>query len=120
MKRVLILFMFSIISLYAFEELNPQNIEAKLKNKNVILDFYADWCHSCKILDKTLIKFDKVKPSNIVIYKIDIMKHKDLVKKYKVRQIPTLVYVKNSKVITKELGLKSVDELISNSKKYFK
>lgn len=120
MKKVLILLMFSFISLFAFEQLTPQNIEAKLKNKDVIIDFYADWCPPCRVLGKTLLEFDKVKPSNVVIYKLDITKYKDLVKKYNVKQIPTLVYVKNSKVIAKELGKKSVKQLIANSKKYLK
>jgi len=41
-KFVLVLFL-SLGSLFAFEDLNSENFDDKIKNKNVIVEFYASW-----------------------------------------------------------------------------
>ncbi|WP_072682336.1 co-chaperone YbbN [Arcobacter sp. LA11] len=120
MKKVLIGLIFSFISLFAFEHLETNNIDEKLKGKNAIVDFYATWCPPCKVLAKNLILFDKVKPADVVIYKIDIDEYMNLAKKYNVRSLPTLIYFKDGKVIAKEVGIKDVNQLAANSMKYFK
>lgn len=43
MKKILIIMLISIVSLFSYEELNSDNFEAKIKDKNVIVDFYAVW-----------------------------------------------------------------------------
>lgn len=120
MKKIFLIFMFSFISLFAFDHLSPDNIDEKLKDKNAIVDFYATWCPPCKILAKNLIEFDEVKPSNVVIYKIDIDQYMGLAKRYNVRSLPTLVYFKDGEMVAREVGIKNESELIANSKKYFK
>jgi len=120
MKKVLITLLFSFVSLFAFEHLTPENIDEKLKDKNAIVDFYATWCPPCKILARNLIKFDKVKPSNVVIYKVDIDQHMDLAKRYNVRSLPTLVYIKNGTVVKKEVGVKDEERMMLNSINFFR
>ena len=85
MKKILFVLLFSFVSLFAFEHLSPETIDKKLEGKKAIVDFYATWCPPCKVLAKNLIEFDKVKPSDVVIYKVDIDEYMDLAKKYKVR-----------------------------------
>jgi thioredoxin 1 len=120
MEKFFLTLLFSFVSLFAFEHLDNKNIDDKIKGKNVIIDFYATWCPPCKVLAKNLIKFDKIKPSNVVIYKIDIDKEMDLAKKYNVKSLPTLVYLKDGKVVAKKIGVSSVDNLVTHSMKYFK
>jgi len=43
MKKLLAIFFLSFSSLFAFEHLTLENIEDKIKDKNVIIDFYATW-----------------------------------------------------------------------------
>lgn len=120
MKKFLFIILFSFSSLFAFEHLDAQNIDEKLKGKNVMVDFYATWCPPCHVLAKNLIEFDKIKSSDVIIYKVDIDKNKDLAQKYNIQGLPTVVYFKDGKLVKNELGLQSVGSLIRTSKEYLK
>jgi len=43
MKKLLLVLFFGFTSLFAFEELTADNFDQKIKNKNVMVDFYASW-----------------------------------------------------------------------------
>jgi len=43
MKKILAILLFSITSLFAFENLTADNFDQKISNKNVIIDFYYSW-----------------------------------------------------------------------------
>lgn len=120
MKKFLLVMLVSFSSLFGFEHLTAQNIDEKLKDKNVIVDFYATWCPPCHVLAKNLIEFDKIKSQDVTIYKVDIDKNRDLAQKYGIRGLPTVVYFKDGKLIKNKLGLQSVDSLVETSKEYLK
>jgi thioredoxin 1 len=82
--------------LFAFEELTANNYEQKVNNKNVILDFYATWWSACKVLGKNLTKYNTSYNDNVTIYKVDFDTQPELYKKYKVRTVPVVVYLKNN------------------------
>ena len=120
MKKIFFLFLFSVISVFAFEELNMDNFEDKIKDKNVIIDFYAPWCPPCKIVANNLENFDVSKPDNVQIYKVNVDDELALAKKYGVSKLPTLVYFKNGKPVNDYVGVLSVAELTATSKENFK
>ena len=111
MKKILIIMLFSVVSIFAYEELTMDNFDSKIKDKNVIVDFYADWCPPCKILAVNLEDFDLVKPDNVEIYKVNIDDQLVLAKKHGVSKLPTLLYFKNGKVVNDYVGILSVEKL---------
>lgn len=120
MKKIFLIFLISVVGLYAYEELNINNFEEKIKDKNVIVDFYAPWCPPCKIVANNLEDFDITKPENVHIYKVNIDDELTLAKKYGVTKLPTLIYFKNGKPIKDYVGVLSSEELSQASKENFK
>ena len=118
MKKLLIIFCLFASSLFAFEHLTVDNIDEKLKGKKVILDFYASWCPPCKIIAKNLETYDSTKPEEITIYKVDIDDQRDLVGKFGVESIPTLLYIKDSEIKKLSVGLQSLDQINDNVNAY--
>ena len=69
-------------------------------NKPIMLDFYADWCIPCKELDKFTFSEPEVieLSKNFVMMKVDLTKagdplSKSLKNKYKIKGVPTLIFL---------------------------
>lgn len=120
MKKIVFTMFLSFISLFAFEELTMDNFDSKIKDKNVIIDFYASWCPPCRIIGNNLENFDVSKPENVHIYKVNVDDELALAKKYGVSKLPTVIYFKNGKPVKEYVGVLSVEELAKNSKENFK
>ncbi len=119
MEKMIFTFLLTISTLFGFEHINTSNFDKKIEKGNVIVDFYATWCPPCTILAQNLEDFDKVKPKDIRIYKVDIDKYMDLAKKYGITALPTIVFFKDGKPIVREVGIKDVAQLTNSSKKHF-
>lgn len=112
MKKTLIVLLFSFVSLFAFEELTAKNFDERTSKGKVIVDFYATWWGSCKILGKNLHNYkDTNKAKDIEIYKLNVDDYKSIPKKYNLAGVPALVYFKDGEVIDKKMGIQSVKDL---------
>lgn len=72
---------------------------------NKILDFHAIWCGPCKLQKPILEKF--AKENGVEIQYVDIDLEPELAKEYNVRGVPTLVHLKNNKIVNTMVGLHS-------------
>lgn len=79
--------------------------------KPVLVDFYADWCGPCKALSPKLDAVVGEKEGLLELAKIDIDIHSDLALEYQVTGIPTVLAVRNGKVVNKFTGLIETKEL---------
>ena len=120
MKKMIFIFLLSVISVYAYEELNISNFEDKIKGKNVIVDFYAPWCPPCKIVASNLEDFSAKKPKNVEVYKVNVDVELTLAIKYGVTALPTLLYFKDGKKVGETIGVLTPQELLQASEQNFK
>jgi thioredoxin 1 len=72
-----------------------------------ILNFGADWCTSCKSLDKTLERIE----TDIPIEVIDIDEQPDVATEYGIRGVPTLVMVEENNATKRLVGNKTIQEI---------
>jgi thioredoxin len=91
-------------------ETNPTTWQY-LGDKPAIIDFYADWCKPCKLVEGPLKELAKEYEGKIYIYKVNVDKHKDLAKEIGISSIPTMIFAPIGQDPQILMGAKSKEEL---------
>ncbi|MCI8326603.1 MAG: thioredoxin [Lachnospiraceae bacterium] len=93
--------------------INKTNFNSvKESDKPVLLDFYADWCGPCRMVSPIVDEIAEENPQYL-IGKINVDKEQELAQEFKVLSIPTLVVIKNGKVIQQSTGAKSKSQILA-------
>ncbi len=96
-------------------EITEQNYSELVENAGmpVVLDFGATWCGPCQVLKPYLEKMSETYAGKAVIGKIDIDESNELAMKYGIRNVPTVIFIKDGKVVDKTVGAVPESQLIS-------
>ena len=70
-----------------------------------ILDFYAEWCGHCRMLNPILENL-KSKNPNVEIVKINVDENKEKTAEFGIRSLPTVLFMKENSVLENVKGLK--------------
>ncbi|BAX81384.1 thioredoxin family protein [Labilibaculum antarcticum] len=85
---------------------SAQELDNLLKeDKAIMLDFYADTCPPCQALMPTIEKLAEEYKGKIDIQKVDVHKFPKLRTKYGIGSIPTLLFIKESEIVDKTVGV---------------
>ena len=79
--------------------------------KTVLIDFYAEWCGPCKMIAPIVHEIAEENPQ-ITVFKVDVDEETPLALEFGVQSIPTLVVMKNGKVVNKAIGFRSKEQLL--------
>lgn len=72
--------------------------------KPVVIDFGAAWCGPCKVIEPLMEELANEYEGKAVIGKCDIEENNDITMKYGVRNVPTVLFIKNGEVADKQVG----------------
>ena len=78
---------------------NNFNQEVLNSDKPVLIDFWAPWCGPCRMVVPLVEEIAKER-SDIKVVKINVDEEQELAMQFGVMSIPTLVVMKNGKIVT--------------------
>lgn len=73
-------------------EKNPETWLYK-GEKPCIIDFYADWCAPCRLVAPILRDLAVQYKNDIIVYKVDVDKEKELAAAFGIQGIPAILFV---------------------------
>ena len=79
------------------------------KNERVLVDFYADWCAPCRMMEPAVEAV--AEEDGVTVAKVNIDDNQKVASAYGVRSVPTLVLFSGGEPAQKAVGAKSKEEL---------
>ncbi len=87
-------------------EVNEKNFDEKVINQGlpVLVDFWAEWCGPCRMVGPIVEEVSNDFAGKAVVAKCDVDSATEIAAKYGIRNIPTLLFIKNGEVVDKLVG----------------
>ena len=99
--------------------MSARNINQKIyqdeilsSEKTVLLDFWAPWCGPCRMVVPIIEQIAAERP-DILVGKVNVDEQPELASEFGVMSIPTLVVMKNGKIVNQSVGAKPKDAILA-------
>ena len=77
----------------------------------VVIDFWATWCGPCRMVAPIIDELAEEYDGKVLIGKCDVDANDDVVAQYMVRNIPTIVFLKDGKQVDKHVGAGTKEQI---------
>jgi thioredoxin 1 len=86
-----------------FTDSNFEEVALK-SGKPVMVDFWAEWCGPCRVVGPVVEELANDYEGKVVIGKVNVDNNTELSAKYGIRNIPTILFIKDGEVVDKSVG----------------
>ena len=73
----------------------------------MLIDFWATWCGPCRMLSPTVDEIAEEYAGRVTVAKCNVDDAGDIAMQYRVRNIPTLIFLKNGEMVDRTVGVVS-------------
>lgn len=93
--------------------INKNNFQNEVLNsdKTVLLDFWASWCVPCRMV-APIVEEIAGERGDIKVGKINVDEEPELANKFSIMSIPTLVVMKNGKIVQQVSGARPKNAIL--------
>ena len=93
--------------------INKNNFQNEIMDseKTVLLDFWASWCAPCRMVVPIIEEIAGERP-DIKVGKINVDEQPELASKFSIMSIPTLVVMKNRKIVQQVSGARPKNAIL--------
>ncbi|WP_319475261.1 thioredoxin [Marispirochaeta aestuarii] len=94
--------------------ITADNFESEVLKSNVpvIVDFWAEWCVPCRMVEPVLKKIAAEYDGRLKVAKVNVDDQGQLAAEYNIISIPTLMVVKNGEVVNQQVGAGSKQAIL--------
>lgn len=103
----------------ALEILDSNWEEITKKNPLVVIDFWAEWCGPCRMITPIVEEVAQEYNNKAIIGKVNIDNNPNVTMHFGIKNIPTLLFIKNGELVDKHVGvirkpdlIKKIDDLL--------
>ena len=88
------------------EKLTDANFGEKVlkSEKLALVDFTAVWCGPCRMVGPIVHELADEYADRIVVGEVNVDENPQITAQYKVRNIPTVLFIKNGEIVDKQVG----------------
>ena len=79
----------------------------------VLVDFWAPWCGPCRMVSPALAQLAEERPGQLKLVKVNVDESPRLQQRFAVQAIPTLMVLRDGKVLARQAGAAPVTALRS-------
>ncbi|MGM9565292.1 thioredoxin [Evtepia sp.] len=95
------------------KDMNKENFQEEVvqSDKPVLVDFWASWCGPCRMVSPIVDEIAQERP-DVKVVKVNVDQEQELALQFGVMSIPTLVVMKDGKVVNQAVGVRPKEQIL--------